>query len=138
MEHVTATAKKGLALLIESGELPASDSERSAQVWNALTEMYGNAFVSSYGEQPTRIWAEAISSLNDRELQRGFKRLVEEVRTFPPNVSEFVHACKQTAPVRFLGIPQSPEQARLGHNRQRASPETIKKHLANMRKALQH
>lgn len=106
-------------------------------VWNGLVEMFGSGVIREYGDTPPRLWAEAISSLNDEDLRRGFSALLKQKRQYAPNLTEFVDACsKKSEPVRYLGVPLDAE----GWKRlspppieRRACPEKIDSYLAKMR-----
>ena len=50
----------------------------------------------------------SIARLTDAEIVRGLVNLDGDNRAHPANRSEFIAACKRTAPVRQLGVPLLP------------------------------
>ena len=107
---------------------------KSAAVWDAMKQIFGTSFITIYGETPSRLWVEAIGGLTDAECRHGIDEVARQRREFPCNLTEFVDLCKPKSPgVRYLGVPETAEQKKLGHERKRASPEVAKKHLDHMR-----
>ena len=47
-----------------------------------------------HGETPGRLWVEAINRLSDDEVKRGLMNLASDGLAFPPNLGQFVAACK--------------------------------------------
>lgn len=138
-KQVGEVVRSALAHQSESGEQPASSSdERADYVWAMLAELYGPKFLDDNGDAPTRMWKVAVMGLTDAQLQRGFARLLETGRKWPPNAPEFVAECRHTEPVRYLGVPLTAEQMKnlLPAPDKQAKPETITKHLASMRATL--
>jgi hypothetical protein len=78
-----------------------------------MVEIYGNAFTASYGDTPGEIWMAAIADLSEAELGRGFTTLSKQEREFPPNLTQFVAACRPPiSSPRFLGTPTTPDEIR--------------------------
>jgi len=78
-----------------------------------MIQMFGTAFSSAYGDSPTPIWLSAITGLSDAECAEGFQRLATEGREYPPNLTQFVAACRPPkGSPRFLGTPITPAQLR--------------------------
>jgi hypothetical protein len=103
-----------------------------------LAEIYGPQFVDSYGDAPTLMWITAVAGLSDEQLQRGFSRLIEEARKWPPNLTEFAGACRRHEPVRYLGVPLTEPQLKnlLPSPEQQAPVSTRDFYLAKMRRTL--
>lgn len=120
--------------LIASEQLPGSSSEdRANLVWNGLVEVYGRQFVDSYGTSPPALWVEAIGGMTDKQLRLSFLALIKSGRKYPPNLSEFVAACRDPG-VRYMGGPSSAYRPALP-----APPvkrAIIDRYLANMRRRL--
>lgn len=69
--------------------------ERANRVWASLTAVFGDRFSREFGSEPSAEWAAAVAGLRDIEITNGLKRLAEEGRAHPPNLSEFVAACRK-------------------------------------------
>lgn len=83
------------------------------QVWVQLAEMYGKAMYRDHGTEPPPLWLEAIDRLTDQELWRGLTNLAEEALPFPPNLGQFVAACKHIPEGRpWLNQPKQIEDNR--------------------------
>src|SRR5690606_7386464 len=66
------------------------------------------------------------------EARTGIANLSKQGRSYPPNLTEVLEACRPKKLVRYAGgNPTSP--ARLSLPRPRASEETRQRYLANMR-----
>lgn len=97
-----------------------------------MSQMFGAAFRTAYGEKPNRIWTDAISKLSDDECRQGLTRLAREERKYPANLTEFVEACKpKIHGVRFLGVPQTGERFLLPVKR--TEPERARQIYAELR-----
>ena len=55
-----------------------------------LTEFYGSAFVSQYGEEPTATWAHVLIDLTPQDYIKGMELLKHRDSSFPPNPGEFL------------------------------------------------
>ena len=64
------------------------------QVWVSLTNMYGNKFMTAYGEKPSQIWTMTINGFKEHEIQRGLRKLLHKGSGTPPTLPQFVAACK--------------------------------------------
>lgn len=105
-----------------------------------MTELYGTAFLTAYGEKPSPLWLAAISEMSDDDCRLALTTLAKQAREYPANLTQFVAASrKQSGSPRYLGVPLDAEGwKRLGPPppEQRASPEKIDSYLANMRRKL--
>lgn len=148
MEHIGKVLDHGLVPSNASNAQPpngranaastqkASDgAQRAARVWRAMTQMYGPAFSTAYGENPNPLWEAAIAKLTDDQCRTGLTKLAQEARSYPANLTEFVAACTRGDGVRYLGGPSSmydPKRLEV----QRASTDHVNTRLANIRRAL--
>ncbi len=89
---------------------PTRDLTRAKRVWTAMAEMFGNPFLTQFGELPPSVWIAQVERLTDDEIRRGLNNLADEEMRFPPNLTQFVAACKRLPPVRHLGVPQIEDQ----------------------------
>lgn len=69
-------------------------TDRLTRLWGALGQMYGQGFYREFGEQPSMTWAHAVANLSDDEIRHGLGVLSRQNWTFPPNLGQFVAACK--------------------------------------------
>ncbi len=137
MRKIGAVAENALVRSKEFSRQPeAQDSESAIWVWQALTEMFGTPFLSSFGETPPTSWALAISRLTNDQIKRGLTNLGNDARSFPPNLSEFVDACKRLPERRFNGVLPSPEAEKLLLHRKRASPEVVGRWIDKMKRGV--
>ena len=75
----------------QSERKPDFDSQGPIwELWSILTEYYGSAFVSQYGEEPNATWAYTLRDLTPDDYRRGIELLRERESAFPPNPGEFV------------------------------------------------
>lgn len=59
------------------------------ELWDRMSEYYGSAFVSQYGDEPTVTWAHILKGLTADEFRRGFDLLPNRDSSFPPDPGEF-------------------------------------------------
>ncbi len=70
-----------------------------------MAEMFGNMFLMQFGESPPSVWMAQVEKLTDEEIRRGLTNIAGDNLKFPPNLSQFIAACKRLPPVRKLGVP---------------------------------
>jgi hypothetical protein len=108
---------------------------RGALVWESMRLIYGPIFQNTYGDGPNAVWLAAIAGLTDDECRAGFAKLAQELRKFPPNLTEFIAACRpRSAGVRFLGVPVTRAELQAQLEAQPARREVVEFHMARMRK----
>ena len=115
----------------------AADSELPplvAWIWQQLVAMYGGAVLTAYGvdDKPHKLWVGALSKLTPDEAKRGIASLAKQGRSYPPNLTEVLEACRPKSSPRFLGRPVDLNRLKLAPPK--ASPEVVKAHLESMRK----
>lgn len=59
-----------------------------------MTEFYGAAFASQYGDEPSLTWASALRDLSAADYGVGFEGLRTRQNPFPPNPAEFLALAK--------------------------------------------
>ena len=57
--------------------------------------MFGNAFLRENGDEPPKLWMTAIWRLTDAQIATGLADLGNQGLSFPPNLSQFIKACKK-------------------------------------------
>jgi hypothetical protein len=60
-----------------------------------MAGLFGNAFTSQYGEEPSDVWRAALSGFNGEDLARGLKACAKAGGEFPPNAPTFRKLCVQ-------------------------------------------
>ena len=73
----------------------AQDSTRPLKVWSQLAEMFGNAFLRENGDEPPKLWIQAVDRLTNAQIATGLADLGNQGLSFPPNLSQFIAACKK-------------------------------------------
>ena len=68
---------------------------RPSKVWVQLAEMFGKGFYRENGDSPPTLWQQAVWSLTDDQIKNGLVHLGNGDLAFPPNLSQFVSACKR-------------------------------------------
>jgi len=63
-------------------------------VWKNLSDAFGPRFLRDFGSTAPQIWQDAIRSLKDHEIARGFRRLALHGSASSPTLPQFVKACK--------------------------------------------
>lgn len=84
------------------------DSARPMRVWVQLADMFGKAFFRENDDQPTPLWINAIGRMTDKQIATGLANLGNDDLAFPPNLSQFVSACKrvENKPPYWNNTPQ--------------------------------
>ena len=95
MKHISE-----LTILKQSAPEPErpQDSTRPMRVWAQLVDMFGNAWYREHGENPGTTWQQAVWALTDNQIKAGLVNLGNSALQFPPNLSQFVSACKKPLP----------------------------------------
>lgn len=112
------------------------DSRRANQVWLRLIQIFGQQFVNVNGENVNESWKARLRKLTDDDIRLGLQNLENKGLRFPPNLSQFIAACYETPPVRYLGRPVDIDEHRKMLEAPTASESTAAMHLAAMRERL--
>lgn len=104
-------------------------------MWQTLTQMYGGSFLTAYSvnDAPPTIWRSALGRLTRDEAKAGIAALAKQGRSYPPNLTEVLEACRPKKSVRYAGGPSSMYRPR-ALSAPLASEETRQRYLTNMRK----
>ena len=76
----------------------AQDLTRPHKVWLQLAEMFSKSFLRENGDEPPMLWKQAIWKLTDEQIITGLGNLGNDDLQFPPNLSQFIAACKRPKP----------------------------------------
>lgn len=63
-------------------------------IWDRLLGYFGDALLRRFGKEPPAEWVEAISALNEIQLERGLRRLKYSGKGGAPSLPEFVRLCR--------------------------------------------
>lgn len=103
------------------------------ELWDVLTEFYGAAFHSQYGEQPTWAWYGTLRDLSTADYGEGIAALKKRNSPFPPNPGEFYALCRPESPAQYRNRVGTMASALPPP---RLSPEQAKPYLDRMREML--
>jgi len=68
------------------------------RIWVQLAEKFGKAFYRENDQTPPKLWRQAFSKLTDKQVANGLADLGNQALAFPPNLSQFIAACKREKP----------------------------------------
>ena len=57
--------------------------------------MFSKAFFRENGDNPPSLWHQAFARLTDKQITTGLANLGNDGLKFPPNLSQFLEACKR-------------------------------------------
>jgi hypothetical protein len=63
------------------------------ELWLTLSEIYGNQFVTNYGEEPTVGWLAVLDGMTLDQLATGLREAAKTGKSFAPNAVEFRALC---------------------------------------------
>ena len=75
-------------------------------VWDRLLGCFGEGLLRKFGATPNQEWTAAIDMLDDRQIERGLRRIVFGWKGGPPNLPDFMRLCRTIGDV---GIEEGPE-----------------------------
>jgi hypothetical protein len=83
------------------------------EVWARMAELYGERWTSLMGDEPNEMWAAGVASCTERQLAKGFERLLEEGAKdgHPPSLPRFIGLCKRSEPGYYGRSQALPEPA---------------------------
>jgi hypothetical protein len=59
-----------------------------------LLGCFGDALLRKFGAQPPQEWVGAIGALNQRQIERGMRRLLFGWKGGPPSLPDFMRLCR--------------------------------------------
>jgi hypothetical protein len=63
-------------------------------LWERMTELYGNKWINHYGEQPSKLWSDALDNVTPQQIGGAFKKLLTgKFKSFVPTLAEFIELC---------------------------------------------
>jgi hypothetical protein len=82
---------------METPSMAPQSASRIETLCAKMAALYGNAWTSQYGDDPSndaaRAWALALAGLNGEQLATGLRACVAEGREFPPSAPRFRAMC---------------------------------------------
>lgn len=115
----------------------AAEPHNAIQVWKAMGFIYGNAFISNFGEVPNQFWIEDLARILPRDIERGIEQCRRNASPFPPNLGQFLEMCK---PPIVEDVYKQERETQLLLERRRSTPKAnddVKKQaLAEMKNLL--
>lgn len=88
------------------GSPPKQPSEKVTRFWNALLQMFGTRWTTSYGQTPSEIWILAIESLSAKELRTASRALLANASAHPPTLPEFMALARIDSPKKSQRFPE--------------------------------
>jgi hypothetical protein len=84
-----------------------SPKESNADVvWSAMYQMYGDLWISKFGEKPLEIWRKMLAPLTVERIKRGLRRTVEAKKEFPPSLPLFMEYCTKSFEEHYPSLPR--------------------------------
>lgn len=94
-----------LATLYGNQSQTRSDDSGAKRVWASLAATFGERFLREFGDEPSAEWSGAVAQLSDVQITNRLRNLAEEGRAHPPNLSEFVKACRKAERPTTISTP---------------------------------
>jgi hypothetical protein len=69
-------------------------------LWLALSDAYGSAFVTQFGDSPNPSWMAGLGQYSPSEIRRGFDMVLKSGSDYAPNLSSLVRCIDSTKPQR--------------------------------------
>lgn len=68
-----------------------------AIIWLIFARMYGNKWTITYGEDidPDNVWANLLAGITQDQINKGFKRVEDSGKEWPPSAPEFKKMCTE-------------------------------------------
>jgi len=68
-----------------------------AVIWLIFARMFGNKWTITYGEDidPDNVWANLLAGLSQEQINKGFKRVEDSGKEWPPSGPEFKKMCTE-------------------------------------------
>lgn len=77
---------------------PQPTGEKLAwRLWARMSEVFGNRWLTTYGDRPGSMWVEACDKLGAQRLSEGVQALIASGVDHPPSLPRFVALCAPPA-----------------------------------------
>jgi hypothetical protein len=64
------------------------------RLWLVMLELYGHRWESSYGSEPTEMWARSLRGISPQQIAMGLESLHDIGEAWPPSAIEFAKMCR--------------------------------------------
>ncbi|MEI6747108.1 MAG: hypothetical protein WCL34_14180 [Methylococcaceae bacterium] len=68
-------------------------NKNAVYVWDALSQIYGSAFVNQFGEKPSAFWSVKLAELTPVAIKNGLELCQRSGSPFAPNLPQFLAYC---------------------------------------------
>lgn len=103
-----------------------------------MTEMYGQLWTSSQGDEPNDTWILGLTDLKPEQIKRGLEGLRDSTKPFPPTLPEFRGLAKGAGGMEswqaICHKPFEPDRALEDHGAKARAEEAGKQALSEMNK----
>jgi hypothetical protein len=106
-------------------EVTSDVSDLGKMVWSAMTQMFGQSWITKHGDRPSPIWRNQLTVLTQDDIKQGLKHLVETGEQHPPSLPYFISICKRKTLPEYQRLPRPEPDEKLA----RASIAEMKKIL---------
>src|SRR5882672_7305325 len=91
-------------------EWSANKPDLATAVWDRLLGCFGESLLRKFGGEPPQEWIGAIGALNQRQIERGMRRILFGWKGGPPNLPDFMRLCRSVGTDEFdegdSGLPK--------------------------------
>lgn len=63
-------------------------------LWSKMTEIFGHRWTSSFGSEPSKVWASGLAGVTGLQLADGLRKIVQRGMDWPPSLPEFRSLCE--------------------------------------------
>lgn len=63
-------------------------------LWSKMTEIFGHRWTSSFGSEPSKVWASGLAGVTGLQLADGLRKIVQRGIDWPPSLPEFRAMCE--------------------------------------------
>ena len=72
-------------------------SEIAQRFWMRMTELYGSAWCSQAGDEPSKLWSDFLASIRPQLIGQAIALAARSGSKFPPHLPEFADLCQRAA-----------------------------------------
>lgn len=81
-------------------------SDLGKMVWSAMTQLFGNSWITKHGDTPPPVWKSQLSGLTPEDIKRALRYLVDSGEQHPPSLPYFVKLCRSNTLPEFKQLPR--------------------------------
>jgi hypothetical protein len=87
-------------------EKSSTASRKIAAFWRMMLDLFGQRWVTNYGQEPSPLWTSAIETLTAKEIKAGIRQLLTRGAAHPPTLPEFIDAATADSSKKPSRFPQ--------------------------------